>query len=93
MNTLTTVHIPSGSFRFSERTPELYQAFLGTCVGVALYDRMAGVGVMIHILLPQPPSDLAPENPEKYASPGLPMLIRELLKPGPDRETLPWWAP
>ncbi|MFH1156782.1 MAG: HDOD domain-containing protein [Pseudomonadota bacterium] len=83
-----TVHIPSGTFRVSEKKPETYQAFLGTCVGVALYDRMAGVGGMIHILLPEPSSELAPEYPEKYASTGLPMMIRELYKLGADRENL-----
>lgn len=88
MTPFKSVHVPSGSFRFGEKKPEIYQAFLGTCVGVALYDRVAGVGGLMHILLPEPPSDMPPQHPEKYASLGLPMLLRELLLLGADRENL-----
>ncbi|MCP4118108.1 MAG: HDOD domain-containing protein [Desulfobacteraceae bacterium] len=77
-------HIPAGNFRVEKQQPVLLQAFLGTCVGVALYDRVAKVGGMIHILLPEPPSSLSPEYPEKYASTGLPALLKELFAMGAD---------
>lgn len=36
-------HIPAGNFKVNKAEPVTYQAFLGTCVGVALYDRAAKV--------------------------------------------------
>ena len=77
-------HIPAGSFRVEKKGPVLLQAFLGTCVGVALYDEVTKIGGMIHILLPEPPSTMAPQYPEKYASTGLPLLLEELFALGVD---------
>ncbi len=81
-------HIPAGSFRVEKKGPLLLQAFLGTCVGVGLYDKVADIGGMIHILLPEPPSTTPPEYPEKYASTGLPLLIEQLLALGADPDNL-----
>ncbi len=81
-------HVPSGSFRTEKKKPLLLQAFLGTCVGVALYDKTSGTGGIIHILLPEPPTGMAPESPEKYASTGLPMFLDELKQTGVDFKNL-----
>ncbi len=82
MANLLKEHVPSGSFRATEKEPLILQAFLGTCVGVALYDKTNGIGGIMHILLPEPPSDDPPEFPEKYASTGLPMFFDELREMG-----------
>lgn len=82
------VHIPSGSFRTSKRGNQLFQAPLGTCVGVAIFDHHAHVGGMIHILLPEPVGKIAPENYEKYASTALPMFLQDLYAMGAKPETM-----
>ncbi|MBF0241646.1 MAG: HDOD domain-containing protein [Desulfamplus sp.] len=84
----STIHIPSGSFRVSKRCNMLFQAHLGTCVGVGLFDHNAGVGGIIHILLPEPVSSFAPENPEKYGSTGLPMFISQMYSMGATAENI-----
>ncbi|MBF0468830.1 MAG: HDOD domain-containing protein [Desulfamplus sp.] len=81
-------HIPSGSFRTSRQSNVLFQAYLGTCVGIALFDHHAHIGGMIHILLPEPVGTSSPENPEKYASTGLPLLIEELYSMGAKPSTM-----
>lgn len=81
-------HVPSGSFRAEKRAPIILQAFLGTCVGVALYDKISGVGGIIHILLPEPASKMAPEYPEKYASTGLPLFLDKLREMGADLKNI-----
>ena len=85
---LNTEHIPSGSLKVSPKANILFQAHLGTCVGVALYDKRAKVGGMIHILLPETPTKTPPEYPEKYASTGIPILLDALYELGASRETL-----
>ncbi len=82
MGIIEKEHVPSGSFRTEKKKPLLLQAFLGTCVGVALHDKTSGTGGIIHILLPEPPSEIAPESPEKYASTGMPMFLDELKTMG-----------
>jgi putative nucleotidyltransferase with HDIG domain len=60
----------------------IFEALLLTCVGVAVYDKTAGVGGLCHILLPDPPE---PENswqPKSYASSCLALFVDDLLKSG-----------
>jgi len=64
----------------------LLEAYLGTCVGVALYDPLAGIGGLIHLLLPEPVSPEAPSQPEKYATTGFPIFLKALYAAGASAE-------
>ena len=82
MGRLKKYHVASGSFESGSAQPRLLQAFLGTCVGVAIVDDEAGVGGLIHLLLPEPVSPSIVDQPEKYATTGMPLFIEELSKRG-----------
>ena len=88
MKAVSKYHVPAGTLRTGEKQPLILQAFLGTCVGVALHCRRSGLGGMIHLLLPEPISASACDQPEKYATTGLPLLIQALLDAGAGRDTL-----
>ena len=47
MGFLKKYHVASGSFEAGNTDSRLLQAFLGTCVGVAVFDATAGVGGLI----------------------------------------------
>jgi putative nucleotidyltransferase with HDIG domain len=66
----------------------MLQAFLGTCVGLALHCESSGIGGIIHLLLPTPTTPTATSQPEKYAESGIPLFIESLLAAGAQRETL-----
>lgn len=85
---LPKTHVAAGHFIVSKRKGEILQADLGTCVGVALFDRNANVGGLIHLLLPEPPSLEDPWQPEMYAVTGLPLFIEQLCQQGASRENL-----
>ncbi|MEE9497416.1 MAG: chemotaxis protein CheD, partial [Desulfobacterales bacterium] len=78
MQTLQHHHVASGSYYVSRRKPLVLEAYLGTCVGVALYDEESGVGGLSHLLLPEPLSLAGSFQPEKYASTGFPIFLRAL---------------
>lgn len=80
--------VPSGSYVVSRQKGEVLDAFLGSCIGVTICDRHAGVGGMIHILLPEPQSKSALGNPKNYAISGLPLFIKELYDQGATNENL-----
>ena len=82
MNNLRKHHVASGSYYVSRNAPLVLQAFLGTCVGVALYDEDAGVGGLVHLLLSEPVSETCSFEPEKYASTGLPIFLKALCNEG-----------
>ena len=88
MNYQRTEHIAAGQFKVGKAQNSIFQAYLGTCLGVALYDKSTKIGGMIHILLPEPPSVTSVDFPEKYASTGVPMLINELKKLGARTQNL-----
>ncbi|MEW5961130.1 MAG: chemotaxis protein CheD [Chloroflexota bacterium] len=62
---------------------------LGSCVAVCLYDPTAGIGGMLHALLPIAPNGNINENtPAKFVDQGVDLLIDSLLKRGANRTRL-----
>ncbi len=80
-------HVSAGSYFVGFRQTLILEAFLATCVGLALVDEEQGVGGLAHFLLPEPASLSGAFQPEKYASTGLPLFLRSLLEAGarPDK--------
>lgn len=90
MRNLPMTYVPSGTFTISHGQDMLLVALLGTCVGVALYDREASVGGLIHILLPEPTGTTDVWQPENYATTGLPLFLKGLLEAGAQKDRI--WA-
>jgi len=85
----TKEYIPSGSYRLSSgKPPRLLVALLGSCVGIALFDRQAGVGGLLHLLLPEPTGTATAWQPLNYASTGLPLFLEALASAGASRDRL-----
>jgi len=80
--------VGAGSYVISGKKRAVLEANLGTCIGVTLCDRVAGVGGLIHLLLPEPTNTARPWQPEKYAATGLPIFIKALREAGAARERL-----
>jgi len=60
---------------------ELTTSGLGSCVGVALYDKTSAVAGLIHVMLPEA-EDMDGEKPAKFADAGTELLIEEMEKLG-----------
>ena len=82
MSNLLKTHITSSSFEVRKSRKEVLEAFLGTCVGVAIVDKKAGVGGLYHILLPEHPSESVPFSAETYARTGMPLFLQALCNVG-----------
>lgn len=63
---------------------------LGSCLGIAIYDPVARVGGLIHIMLPL--SSVNPEkarsNPCMFVDTGVPLLFQNCYKAGAQKERL-----
>ena len=75
-------HVAAGSYYVGNAKSLILNAYLGTCVGVALYDTEAGIGGLIHLLLPEPISQVETFQPGKYASLGFPIFLKALYDAG-----------
>jgi chemotaxis protein CheD len=63
---------------------------LGSCLGVSLFDPAAGVGGMIHCMLPLSKIDpvKAEANPSMFTDVGVPCLIQAVFDLGADRRRI-----
>ena len=63
---------------------------LGSCIAVAIYDPVAGVGGLLHYMLPE--SAISPakagENPYMFADTGIPLLFRRAYECGAEKRRL-----
>lgn len=84
--------VPSGSFSVHGKSAVVLKAHLGSCVGVALIDRKAGIGGLFHILLPEPPGTYDREEARRYASTGLPLFIQALTEAGAEINSMEAWV-
>ncbi len=88
MQTCQIQHVATGSYHVGGTRELVLQACLATCVGVVLYDEAAGVGGLIHLLLPEPVSSAPDIQLEKYASTGMPLFLRALYDAGASQSGL-----
>lgn len=61
---------------------------LGSCVGVAMYDKTSCVGGMVHIMLPSVENARSKDNIAKFADTGIPYLLDCMLEEGAARGTI-----
>ena len=63
---------------------------LGSCLGVALYDPVARVGGLAHVMMPSSAMDAerARESPLAFVDSGIPALFRECYRAGAAKERL-----
>ena len=63
---------------------------LGSCLGVTVYDPVASVGGMLHVMLPLSTIDpvKAERNPFMFVDTGFPALLAECFETGAQRQSL-----
>lgn len=92
MRNLQRYHVAPGTYYVGASMPQILTASLGTCVGVALYDKENCIGGLIHLLLDKPPTDASNYQAEKYASTGVPIFLDALLDAGASLKNLNGWV-
>ncbi|MDU1443890.1 MAG: chemotaxis protein CheD [Clostridium cochlearium] len=55
---------------------------LGSCIGIALYDKINGIGGLLHIMLPDSTQFKNVTNPLKFSDLGIPILIDKMKEKG-----------
>ncbi|QPV62204.1 chemotaxis protein CheD [Halosimplex litoreum] len=60
---------------------------LGSCLGVAVYDRSAAVAGLVHVMLPSI-DEMESDNDAKFADSGIRSLVADMERRGADRERM-----
>jgi chemotaxis protein CheD len=61
---------------------------LGSCIGIALYDKTRGIGGLAHIMLPDSTLFNTVNNPMKFADLAIPILLEKMEKLGASRRNI-----
>jgi chemotaxis protein CheD len=61
---------------------------LGSCIGIALYDSVRGIGGLAHIMLPDSKQFNATANPMKFADTAIQILIEKMQKMGAKKSNI-----
>jgi chemotaxis protein CheD len=88
MNTLV---VGIGDCRVSsDQQSSIVTYALGSCIAVMIHDAVAGVGGLLHFMLPESSLDpaKAEKNPFQFADTGIPTLFRSAYQLGADKKRL-----
>ncbi len=61
---------------------------LGSCIGIALYDKTTKIGGLVHIMLPDSTQIRNNTNKAKFADTGIEELVEKVTKAGANRASL-----
>lgn len=87
-----TTHVIGVADAHVSRDPDLVLVTyaLGSCIAVAIHDPVAGVGGLLHFMLPESSLDLAKaeRQPCMFADTGIPLLFRSAYALGAEKQRL-----
>ena len=71
-------------------TGKLTTHALGSCIGITVFDPVAGIGGLLHYMLPQPgsPDQASNKKIEMFATTGIPALFKGAYELGATKENL-----
>jgi chemotaxis protein CheD len=74
----------------ADRGESIITHALGSCLGIVIYDATAGVGGMLHAMLPESAIDPRKgiENPYMFIDTGVPRLFKECYALGADKSRI-----
>lgn len=83
------IQVGIADYKVAHSPHRLITLGLGSCVGVALYDSVAKVGGLLHIMLPDSTQFNNVTKPAKFADTGIPLMIDHIKRQGgnPNRLT------
>jgi len=82
------IHVGIGEYRVVACPGRLVTLGLGSCVGIGMWDPVAKIGGLLHIMLPNSKEFTKLNKVEKYADLGIPMMYQEMLGLGASRYRL-----
>ena len=73
------IKVSISDYKVSESPDKLITLGLGSCVGVAIYDKTNKVGGLSHIMLPDSTFFSGEIKTEKFADLAIPMMVKEII--------------
>ena len=74
------IKVGISDYKIGESPDKLITLGLGSCVGIAIYNKGSKVGGLSHIMLPDSTFFMKDLKPEKFADLAIPKMINEITK-------------
>ncbi len=87
MNT-EEIRVGIGDLNIAKDPQKLITVGLGSCIGIALYDKASGIAGLSHIMLPDSKQFSSVTNPMKFADLAIPILINKMELKGAKKRNL-----
>lgn len=87
MNT-EEIRVGIGDLNIAKDPQKLITVGLGSCIGIALYDKAIGIAGLSHIMLPDSKQFSSVTNPMKFADLAIPILINKMELKGAKKRNL-----
>ena len=82
------IKVGMADYKVGRNPDSLISYGLGSCVGIALFDPIAKIGGLAHIMLPDSTQARSADNPAKFADTALPLMLGEIIKLGAIRSRI-----
>lgn len=79
---LDELKVGIGDYKISSAPSRIMTIGLGSCIGIAIYDRSKNLGGLAHIMLPDSNAFTKLTNPLKFANLAIVIMVEELIKGG-----------
>lgn len=76
------IKVGMADYKVGRNPASLISYGLGSCVGIALFDAVAKVGGLAHIMLPDSTQARSADNLAKFADTALPAMLNDIIKLG-----------
>ncbi|RBP70136.1 chemotaxis protein CheD [Alkalibaculum bacchi] len=74
------IKVGISDYKIGESPDKLITLGLGSCVGIAIYNKSSKVGGLSHIMLPDSTFFMKDLKPEKFADLAIPKMVSEITK-------------
>lgn len=85
---LDDVKVGIAEFKISAAPSKIITVGLGSCIGIAIFDKKRNLGGLAHIMLPDSTQFIKMTNPLKFANLAIPIMVEQLVKGGAGRYSL-----
>lgn len=82
------IKVGMADYKVGRNPDSLISYGLGSCVGIALFDSVAKVGGLAHIMLPDSTQARSTENIAKFADTALPAMLSDIIKLGASKSRI-----
>ncbi|MBP2662566.1 MAG: cheD [Firmicutes bacterium] len=82
------IKVGMADYKVGRNPDSLISYGLGSCVGIALFDSVAKVGGLAHIMLPDSTQARSAENIAKFADTALPAMLSDIIKLGASKSRI-----